>query len=50
MFIKFSIFRISKKINDIKKIDINLPPIELQNKFAKRVEKVEKLEFKKEIY
>ena len=37
-------------VSYIKKIDINLPPIELQNKFAKRVEKVEKLEFKKEIY
>ena len=32
-------------ISYIKKIDINLPPIELQNKFAERVEKIEKLKF-----
>ena len=32
-------------ISYIKKIDINLPPIELQNKFAERVEKIEKLSF-----
>ena len=32
-------------ISYIKKIDINLPPIELQNKFAKRVERIEKLSF-----
>ena len=33
-------------ISYIKKIDINLPPIELQNKFAKRVERIEKLSFR----
>ena len=33
-------------ISYIKKIDINLPPIELQNKFAERVEKIEKLSFR----
>ena len=32
-------------VSYIKKIDINLPPIELQNKFAERVEKIEKLSF-----
>ena len=32
-------------ISYIKKIDINLPPIELQNKFAERIEKIEKLSF-----
>ncbi|EUB24684.1 type I restriction modification DNA specificity domain protein, partial [Fusobacterium sp. CM22] len=29
----------------IKNIDIIIPPIELQNKFAERVEKIEKLKF-----
>ena len=33
-------------VSYIKKIDINLPPIELQNKFAERVEKIEKLSFR----
>ena len=33
-------------ISYIKKIDINLPPIELQNKFAKKVERIEKLSFR----
>ena len=32
-------------VSYIKKIDINLPPIELQTKFAERVEKIEKLSF-----
>ena len=32
-------------VSYIKKIDINLPPIELQNKFAERIEKIEKLSF-----
>ena len=30
---------------DIKLIEIPVPPIELQNKFAERVEKIEKLSF-----
>ena len=29
----------------IKNIDIIIPPIELQNKFAERIEKIEKLKF-----
>ena len=33
-------------VSYIKKIDINLPPIELQNKFAERIEKIEKLSFR----
>ena len=32
-------------IDKLKKFDIIIPPIELQNKFAKRVEKIEKLSF-----
>ncbi|WYA52820.1 restriction endonuclease subunit S [Fusobacterium nucleatum] len=32
-------------IDKLKKFDIITPPIELQNKFAKRVEKIEKLKF-----
>ena len=32
-------------VSYIKKADINLPPIELQNKFAERIEKIEKLKF-----
>ena len=32
-------------VSYIKKVDINLPPIELQNKFAERIEKIEKLKF-----
>ena len=32
-------------LKEIKKVKIPIPPIELQNKFAKRVEKIEKLSF-----
>ena len=32
-------------VSYIKKVDINLPPIELQNKFAERIGKIEKLKF-----
>ena len=32
-------------VSYLRKIDISLPPIELQNKFAERVEKIEKLSF-----
>ena len=32
-------------IDKLKKFDIIIPPIELQNKFAERVEKIEKLSF-----
>ena len=33
-------------LKEIKKVKIPVPPIELQNKFAERVEKIEKLSFK----
>ena len=32
-------------VSYLRKIDISLPPIELQNKFAERIEKIEKLKF-----
>jgi len=32
-------------IDKLKKIDIIIPPMELQNKFAERIEKIEKLSF-----
>ena len=32
-------------VSYIKKVDINLPPMELQNKFAERIGKIEKLKF-----
>ena len=32
-------------VSFLRKIDISLPPIELQNKFAERIEKIEKLKF-----
>ena len=32
-------------IDKLKKFDIIIPPIELQNKFAERIEKIEKLSF-----
>ena len=32
-------------IDKLKKFDIIIPPIELQNKFAERIEKIEKLKF-----
>lgn len=32
-------------VSYLRKIDINLPPIELQNKFAERIKKIEKLKF-----
>jgi type I site-specific deoxyribonuclease restriction subunit len=36
-------------LKEIKKVKIPIPPIELQNKFAERVEKIEKLKFIKRI-
>ena len=36
-------------LKEIKKVKIPIPPIELQNKFAERVEKIEKLKFIKKI-
>ena len=32
-------------VSYLRKIDISLPPIELQNKFAERIKKIEKLKF-----
>ena len=32
-------------LSEIKKVKIPVPPIELQNKFAERIEKIEKLKF-----
>ncbi|PHI02875.1 restriction endonuclease subunit S [Fusobacterium polymorphum] len=36
-------------LKEIKKVKIPIPPIELQNKFAERIEKIEKLKFIKKI-